>query len=205
VTDNPAQSRPRGRQAPLTLYAVLAATIVFIPLVISPDLDVLYFFFVVPSLIILGLCVLIYAAFRKSLRIVVMVATFWTTSALLFIYPSEIRSPIKWLLWSSECKKQVLAQPVSPNGDFKHIEWDGWGWAGMSTVIYLVFDPTDSLAPATKSELPAKYNGLPCAVHRVRRLERHWYTAEFYTAEDWGGCSFAADKLRLQNLPPPTR
>jgi hypothetical protein len=203
MTDKAAESRGLDWQAPL--YAILAAAIVFIPLVISPDLDVLYFIIVLPCLIILGLCVLVYAAFRRNLRIALMVATFWTASALLFIYPSEIRSPIKWLLWSSVCKKQVLAQPVSPNGDFKHIEWDGWGWAGMDTVIYLVFDPTDSLAAAAKSHQPGKFNGIPCAVPWVRRMQRQWYTVMFYTAEDWGGCSFDADKLRLQNPLPPAR
>jgi hypothetical protein len=203
MTGKATESRRLDWQAPL--YTILAAVIVFIPLVISPDLDVLYFFIVLPCLIIMGLCVLVYAAFRKNLRIAVLLAAFWTASALLFIYPSEIRSPIKWLLWSSVCKKQVLAQPVSPNGDFKHIEWDGWGWAGIDTVIYLVFDPTDSLAAAAKSHQPGKFNGIPCAVPWVRRMQSQWYTVMFYTDKDWGGCSFDADKLRLQNLPPPAR
>ena len=184
------------------LYSICAAIFVFIPLLIVSTLDVLYLFIIVPVLLIIGLCVLIYAAVRRNLRIAVAVAVFWTTSALLFIYPSEVRSPIKWLLRSSEYKKQVLVQPNPPNGDFKHIEWDGWGWGGENTTIYLVFDPTDSLVAAVKSHQPGKFSGIPCKVPWVRRMQSHWYTVKFYTAEDWGGCDFEADKTRSSRLPP---
>jgi hypothetical protein len=187
------------------LYAILAALVVFLPLLMVSNLDVLYLFIVVPILLIIGLCVLIYAAVRRNLRVAVALAAFWTASALLFIYPSEVRSPIKWLLWSPEYKKQVLAQPNPSNADFKHIEWDGWGWAGINTTIYLVFDPTDSLAAAAKSHQPGKFNGIPCMVPWVRRMQSHWYTVMFYTDEDWGGCSFEADRLRSQKNPSPGR
>ena len=203
MADKVVESRRLDWRPPL--FAILAAIIVFIPLVISSNMDVLYLFIVAPCLLIIGLCVLIYAAFRKSLRIAVMLATFWTASALLFIYSSEVRSPIKWLLWSSEYKQQALAQPVSSNGDFKHIEWDGWGWAGINTSIYLVYDPTDSLAAAAKSHQPGKFNVIPCAVPWVRRMQSHWYRVMFYTDKNWRRCSFEADQLRLQNLPPPVR
>jgi hypothetical protein len=203
MPDKAAESHRLDWRGPL--YVILAAIVVFIPLVINQNTDVLYLFLVVPGILIMGLCVLIFAAFRKNLGIALMVATFWTASALLFIYPSEIQSPIKWLLWSSEYKKQVLAQPVSSNGDFKHIEWDGWGWAGINTSIYLVYDPTDSLAAAAKSHQPGKFKGIPCQVPWVRRMQSHWYTVMFYTEEDWSGCSFEADKLRSQKLPQLAR
>jgi hypothetical protein len=67
----------------------------------------------------------------------------------------------------------------------RHIEWDGWGWAGMDTTVFLVFDPADSLSTAAKSHQPGKYNGLPCEVSRVRRLRSHWYNVQFYTDEYW--------------------
>jgi hypothetical protein len=50
---------------------------------------------------------------------------------------------------------------------------------------YLVFDPGDSLSAAAASHQPGKFNGIPCEVYRVRRLESHWYTVLFYTDEDW--------------------
>ena len=203
MTDKPAENRWLDLRP--HLYAILAAIVVFLPLLIVSNLDVLYLFIVVPILLIIGLCVLIYAAVRRNLRIALALAAFWTASALLFIYPSEVRSPIKWLLWSSEYKERVLAQPNPSNSDFKHIEWDGWGLAGIDTTIYLVFDPTDSLAVAAKSHQPGKFSGIPCKVPWVRRMQSHWYTVMFYTDEDWGGCSFEADRLRSQKNPQPGR
>ena len=97
-----------------------------------------------------------------------------------------VRTAARWLVWSHRYKAQVLAQPTLVNGELKHIEWDGWGLAGQDTTLYLVFDPTDSLLAAAKSHSPGKFSGLPCEVFRVRRLQSHWYTAQFYTNEFWG-------------------
>lgn|SRR5579862_1574010 len=187
MTDKTAENRWLGWRAPV--FSTIAAIVVFIPLVISENADVLYLFFVAPGLFIIGLIALIYAAVRKNPRIAVMVVCFWTVSALLFIYASSVRNPIKWVLLSSEYKTEVLAQPIPPDGEFKHIEWDSWGWAGMDTSVYLVFDPTDSLAPAAKSHQPGKFNGIPCKVPRVSRMQSHWYIIMFYTNDVWGRCS----------------
>ena len=94
-------------------------------------------------------------------------------------------SAVKWLLYRHGYKAEVLAQP-SKNGELNHIEWDGWGWAGQDTTVYLVFDPTDSLSAAAKSNQPGKFSGIPCEVPVVHRLESHWYTVQFYTDEFWG-------------------
>ena len=92
-------------------------------------------------------------------------------------------------MWSYGYKKQVLAQPAPANGELKHIEWDGWGWAGQDTTVFLVFDPTESLAVAATSRQPGKFNGIPCEVFLVRRLEGHWYTVQNYTDQGWGECN----------------
>jgi len=97
-----------------------------------------------------------------------------------------VRTPIRWFAWSHYYKTQVLAQPPSSTAELKHIEWDGWGWAGQDTTVYLVFDPTDSLSAAAKRNQPGKFNGLPCEVVLVRRLENNWYIVQFYTNEAWG-------------------
>jgi len=82
-----------------------------------------------------------------------------------------------------------LAQPVPPNNELKHIEWDGSGFAGVANnTVYLAFDPTDALSTAAKSHQPGKFNGIPCKVLMVRRLESHWYTVLFYTDETWDQC-----------------
>jgi hypothetical protein len=187
------------------LYGIVAAIVVFIPLVMDLNTDVLYTFIIAPILLILGLGVLLYAAIRKHLQVAVMLVTFWTVSGLLFIYAPEVHSTAKWLLSSSEYKKEVLAQPVPSNGDFKHLEWDGWGWAGINNSEYLVFDPTDSLSAAAKSRQAGRFNGVPCAVPLIRRFESHWYKVRFYTDQDWSGCSFEADKLISPKTSPPAR
>ncbi len=103
----------------------------------------------------------------------------------MFGYPRPINYA-RWLVWSRSYKAEVLAQPNLANEELKHIEWDAWGWAGMDTTVYLVFDPTDSLSQAASNRQPGKYSGIPCEVFLVRRLESHWYTVWFYTNYEWG-------------------
>ena len=103
----------------------------------------------------------------------------------MFGYPRPINYA-RWLMLSRSYKAEVMAQPNSANRELKHIEWDGWGWAGMDTTVYLAFDPTDSLSQAANSRQAGKYDGIPCEVFRVRRLEAHWYTVCFYTNYEWG-------------------
>ena len=95
-----------------------------------------------------------------------------------------VRDHVRWLLLSGSYKAQVLAQP--PSKELKHAEWDGWGFAGADTTVFLVFDPTDSLAGATKAPPPIKSEALPCEVVRIRRLARQWYAVLFYTDTYWG-------------------
>jgi hypothetical protein len=100
---------------------------------------------------------------------------------------SMVGNTARWLVWSNQYKARVLAQPETPNGELKHVEWDGWGWGGQDTTVYLVLDPTDSLSQAASSHQPGKYNGIPCEVFLVRRVESHWYTVQFYTNQFWQG------------------
>jgi hypothetical protein len=78
-----------------------------------------------------------------------------------------------------------LGQPTEPTRDLKHIQWDGWGWGGNNTVVYLVFDP---LAHGATSGSAGNYPGIPCEIYRVRRLESQSYTVQFYTDSDWNHC-----------------
>jgi len=106
----------------------------------------------------------------------VVLVIIWNTYAL--------RSAIRWLARGPEYKARVLVQPASASGDLKHIEWDGWGWAEQDTTVYLVFDPTDSLWAEATTNKSGRYDGLPCEVARVVRLERQWYTVQMYTNGD---------------------
>ena len=96
-----------------------------------------------------------------------------------------IRSATRWWAWAPRYKAEVLAQP-SVTGELRHIEWDGWGWAGQDTTVYLVFDPADSLSTAAQEHRPGKFTGIPCEVLVVDRLEKNWYAVRFYTDEWWG-------------------
>jgi hypothetical protein len=88
-----------------------------------------------------------------------MVATFWASSVLLFVYNIQIRTFTRWFLWSGRYKNKVLAQPASVNGALKHIE---------DFSVFLVFDPADSLSAPAKSRQSGKLNGIPCEVSSVR-------------------------------------
>ena len=154
--------------------------------------------FIAPALILVSIALIVYARIvRKNrqncLMLLSTVAALWVTAIAMSLlagkYGFAIRTTARWLIWSRDYKAEVLAQPRSINGDFKHVEWDGWGFAGAGdTTVYLVFDPSDSLSAAAKSHRTGKFDGIPCAVPAVNRLENHWYTILFYTDEDWNHC-----------------
>jgi hypothetical protein len=58
----------------------------------------------------------------------------------------------------------------------KHIEWDGWGGTSGDWTVYVVFDPTDSLSTAASHGSSGKFDGIPCNLDEVRRLESDWYS-----------------------------
>lgn len=127
---------------------------------------------------------------RQSIAALSMIFVFGAASWLLFRVSDDVRTDGRWLIRSGRYKAAILSQPNPTNGELKHAEWDGWGFAASGdTVVYLVFDPKDSLAVAAKSRSPGKYSGIPCEVPSVRRLENHWYTVLFYTDTDWNHCS----------------
>jgi hypothetical protein len=164
---------------------------VFSPLAItSSDLSgLLYFLVAAPAVsIVLG----IWVFQRKGRRRLIVVATlfsYWLISALIFRHFSEVRDVSRWLFQAKAYKAKVLALPVPSNGDFRHVEWEGWGFAGAGdTTVYLVLDSSDSLSEPAKYHLNGKFAGVSCAVYRVHRLEKHWYTVAFYTDTSWGQC-----------------
>lgn len=169
----------------------LAAIVVFSPLAITnSDLSgLLYFLVAVPAAsIVLGTWV-----FQREgpFRPIVIAAllSYWLISGLIFRHFSEVRDVSRWLFQAKTYKARVMALPVPPNGDFRHVEWDGWGFAGAGdTTVYLVVDPNDSLAEPYSNHLNGKFDGVSCAVYRIHRLEKHWYTVAFYTDTSWGRC-----------------
>ena len=174
------------------LCVVVAVTIVFVSLMgYSAYATFLYFPFFAPIIFLTCLVLLGVAAIRRrprqSLSTLLTLVAFLGTSWSLLRNESTIRPSIRWLLWSRRFKAEVLAQPAPPNEGLRHLEWEATGFAGVAnSTVYLVFDPTDSLVVAAKSHSPGKFGGLPCEVFRVLRLERYWYSVQFYTDESWG-------------------
>ena len=175
----------------LPLYAIVGACIVFLPIIVfgSVEAVILYTFGAAP---IIGILLLVIVAVRKRLRqrlsALLALVAYVTVTGALFIAHGELRPTLRWLIGSHRYKAELLAAPDSANGELKHIEWDGWGWAGQDTVVYLVFDPTDALSTATKGRSPGRMRGIPCEVFRVQRLESRWYAVVFYTNTDWSHC-----------------
>jgi hypothetical protein len=153
-------------------------------------------FVVAPTLFALSIGSLIYAVIRRRRprELPATLVVLWAMAVCFFLYnrehPFAIRETARWLIWSHQYKQQVLAEPVSTNGDLKHIEWDASGFAGVANdSAYLVFDPADTLEAAARNNQVAKFNGVACKVRAIRRLESHWYAVLFYTDQSWGECS----------------
>jgi len=179
--------------------AALLAFAVFISIAVcqADTAFFLYLFFVGPILIVTSIAMLIYAIIGKGRRmrltLLSTLAIVWLISAVLFVYQvydqSVVRTTARWLVWSHNYKDKVLVQQPPTNGDFRHVEWDGWGWGGQDTTVFLVFDPTDSLSSAASIHQSGKFDGIPCAVPEVRRLESQWYAVRFYTNQNWDRCN----------------
>jgi hypothetical protein len=174
----------------LLLYAALGMVGVCIPVAIWESDGLLYFVVVAPLVTLCLLALSLYSAVRKKPRRCVatlfMLLVYLSLSFALHNNCRAIRNTARWSLWADDYKAQVLKQPDSANEEFKHIEWDGWGFPGAGdTTVYLVFDPADSLLPAAIRKQAGQYRGLPCEVFQVHRLERQWYTVQFYTDEWW--------------------
>jgi hypothetical protein len=175
----------------LPAHGAFAAVIVVLPTMIF-GYDIGPFFLTLLLGAIVSLILLIIAVQqvrRRGLSVLLMLAFFCAAGLLLFRVSQDVRTAVRWLIQSKRYKAAVLAQPDSAKGEMKHVEWDGWGFPGAGdTVVYLVFDPNDSLA-AAKTRSPGKLKGIPCEVVHVRRVENHWYVVLFYTDTDWNHCS----------------
>lgn len=178
------------------LYFIIVGSIILFAVAgCQADISLLVNVFVIaPILIVLSIALLIYLVARHRpdvLPFMAAVAVLWALAVSLFHYnrehPFALHKTLKWHAWSQEYKQEVLKQPSS-NGDLKHIEWDGSGFAGAENNVYLVFDPSDSLLKAKKNK-SLKFSGKSCDVREVNRLERDWYAVLFYTDQTWDECN----------------
>jgi len=171
----------------LPLYGALAAMLVFFPRIVFGN-----FFITILLGAIICLALLLVALLtirRYPTSSLLMLAVFCVVCWTLLRVSDDVRTVGRWSIYKNTYKAQVLAQPSSTDGRLKHVEWDGWGFAGVGdTVLYLVFNPNDSLASAARAGSPGKFIGIPCEVLYVRRLEPQWYIILFYTETDWEHC-----------------
>ena len=174
----------------LPLYTALATTFIFLFDALAEPDGLLYFLLTILVIVLLLVFLVSAAVEKKRTRCVSILFVLMVYSILSFaLFRNEyaIRNAARWFLWSRRYKAEVLAQSAPVNGEFKHVEWDGWGFPGAGdTTVYLVFDPMDSLAPSAKRHQPGKFDGVPCKVRSVTRLESRWYAVLFYTDERWG-------------------
>lgn len=183
------------------MAAVLSAGAVLVFLIVNGANDsVLFILLIAPIACCMGLIWLLVGAIQKRprqclsllLAIVGFVAISWSLER----KQETIRPFVRWHFWSQQYKAQLMTQQNPANGEFKHLEWDSWGIVPSGfTVTYLVFDPSDSLASAAKTKLPGRFNGIPCEVPSVFRLEKQWYGVEFYTDEDWRDCPSSGPRV----------
>jgi len=128
-----------------------------------------------------------------SVAIVLVLAASWVLAPIaweLLDGPaiSPLEETLSWAVLASSYKTTVLARPRPPAGQLRHELWDGWGFAGMDTNVYLVFDPDDSLFAASVRKTTGHLPGVTCAVWNVQRMEQHWYSVRLYTDEWWDSC-----------------
>jgi|HubBroStandDraft_6_1064221.scaffolds.fasta_scaffold407095_2 hypothetical protein len=176
--------------------------VIFIPIAIShPDMVFFLGIFLILPILCAASIVLIVLVFRsvfgsgrfRPLPLLTTLAILWLIPAGLVFYerahPFALHETARWVGRSKKYKDEVSAQPAS-NGELRHIEWDGSGFAGIANqTVYLVFDPSDSLSAGGEGRGKTKFNGIPCEVRSVQRLERHWYSIVFYTDQDWSHCN----------------
>ena len=176
------------------MYVAVGAAFVLSALFIySAEGDLLYVLFICPIVFISCLALLVASAVRKRLRetlsMTVTLIVFLLISGALLTEEAAIRPRLRWMLLSRHYKAEIMAQPAFASGEFRHIEWDGWGGAPVGDwTAYVVFDPTDSLSTLAGKRLSGKLAGVPCDVDSVRRLERQWYSVTLSVNEWWGRC-----------------
>ena len=180
----------------LPWYAAASALAMFLPIELYSSQwgALLYAIFAVPffsvAIVVNAVIAFVRRKPRRGLAMMCTLLAFVATSWALLRNQQLLRTEVRWLFASETYKSEMLVSPIPRNGEVRHIEWDGWGFPGAGdTTVYLVFDPSDSLSVAAKRYSPGRYQGLPCEVPDVHRLEKNWYTVLFYTDTDWEHCS----------------
>ena len=191
----------------LSMYAAAGGSVLLLLLFVwGADASLLYVLIVAPIACLVWIGLLIASAvqrkFLRSLSMLLTLTLFLLVSGTLLMNEAALRPRLRWLLFARNYKAQVIAQQVPANGELKHVEWDGWGGMAVGDwTAYVVFDPTDSLSVAAKSNSLGEFKGIPCSVDDVRRLESHWYSVTLSMNEFWGNNCGTPVKPAYLKLP----
>ncbi len=155
----------------------------------SSDNAALFYTFVTVPIVCILLSVLSFKSQgRQRVVVVSSFSAFLIFTPMLIKHLLYIMDPIRWFAYGRILKAEVLSEPNLRDSSLRHVEWEGWGFAGSDTTVYLVFDPKNTLATAAKERMSGKFGDLPCQVYRIRKRESEWYTVQFYTDTDWDNC-----------------
>jgi len=164
---------------PVKLIPVILSTAVaFVSglLVVTFGNDIDTLLYCVGVVLVSALALLLAVILRKHRQQrIIAILVFVLVTGMVVLNEYHLRPRLHWMMWSHKYKSEVLASSAPHKNEFKHVEWDGDGWGSGVTGDwegYVVFDPSDSLSAVAKSNAPARYNGIPCDVTLVRRLEK---------------------------------
>ncbi len=180
----------RSRLIAVVFSAAVALIASLVAIVFISDIGTLLYLIgiAILSTLLLGIAIALRRGRQQRLTSVAAFGAFLIVTVGVVMSQSKIRPHLLWLVWSNRYKSEVLANSAAANGEFKHAEWDGDGWGSAPTgdwMGYVVFDPSDSLSAATKNNVPTQYEGIPCKVILVRRLEKQWYSVVLDMNQFW--------------------
>jgi hypothetical protein len=176
----------------MPLVGALAGFVALLPSMIFGN-DLGAFLSTIGLLICIGFILLVAAGLtvrRQAISALDMLAVFCVVAWLLFKVSYNIYEAGRWFVHRGEYKAEVLKAPNPVADELRHMDWDGWGFAGAGdTTVYLVFDPTNRLAKKYEGDAGPP-PGVPCKVWRIHRLEQDWYTVTFFTDTHWDQCEY---------------
>jgi hypothetical protein len=177
----------------IIIGTLAAALLLFALFLFSGDPALYILFFVTPGVVLLAAVLLLLLIFRKtrtcSAELLLTTFVFVGVMIVGLRFEKTLRPAMRWAFFSQKFKREVLGQPGDGSGEFKHVEWDGWGGAPVGDwTSYVVFDPADSIAADTGHQHLGRITGIPCDVLRIQRLESHWYQVTLEVDEWWEQC-----------------
>lgn len=182
----------KGRWWTQPLIGALAAFVFYLPFLYLKRFDLeslVYLLAVTVVTFAIGIGVIARRIIVKrwaSRRFLVAVAAFCAVTILMFWRTEGLRPWARWLVASERYKQAVLRQAPGRQSGLRHIEWDGWGWAGMDTSVELVYDPTDSLEQELKQNPKGRFADVAARTAKIERLGKGWYSVTLFTSEAWG-------------------